>query len=89
VRVGSRGFGWDVSFPQALASGRDYDLSTMLQERDQLEFRGSRFHLECMSSHPQLLFTESHRKKDRRSISKVKIKEKPIQLCIIIEKIIN
>jgi hypothetical protein len=62
--VGRRGYGLDVSFPQALASGRDYELSTMLQERDQqLEFRGSRFHLECMPSHPQLLFTESRRKK--------------------------
>ena len=36
--VGRRGYGLDVSFPQALASGRDYDLSTMLQERE-LEFR--------------------------------------------------
>jgi hypothetical protein len=86
VRVGRRGYGWDVSFPQALASGRDYDLSTMLQERDQLEFRGSRFHLECTSSATLHRITP---KKDRCSISKVKIKEKPIQLCIIIEKIIN
>jgi hypothetical protein len=69
VRVGSRGFGWDVSFPQALASGRDYDChaatmhATILQERDQLEFRGSRFHLECMSSHPQLLLSPNHTEK--------------------------
>lgn len=71
--VGSRGFGWEVSFSSG-AGGSDREYYFAVHERDKNKsflavkpiasqnLRGNRFHLQFIPSHLQLLFIEAHQK---------------------------